>query len=178
MEPRPADGGETESDELLFDEFTEPPENSAEFQSRVSLAQLRRENETLRRELKGARRIQAVALLLLVLGVIFAYFAGHYYGRKNGVSDGYDAGFRNAQQQAAMQTAETEASTSRQTSHAAETTAVRASEGAFVGNSRSKTYHRADCSFLPNEANRVYFKTAAEAEQNGYQPCGHCAPSD
>ena len=59
----------------------------------------------------------------------------------------------------------------------AASTAAR-SDGAFIGNSKSKTYHRADCSFLPKESNRVYLATAAEAEQNGYQPCGHCEPSD
>ena len=171
-----------ELDEVLPEE-DDLPQNAAEYQQRESIRQLRKENETLRRELKAARRIQLAALALLLIGVVCAYFAGHYFGRKDGISSGYDAGFYNGQQQtdapAVVQT-EPETESERPATSEARTAVSTAaqSDGAFIGNSKSKTYHRADCSFLPKESNRVYFATAAEAEQNGYQPCGHCDPSD
>ncbi len=175
-----------EFDEELEEAWPEEdglPQNAAEYQRQESVRHLRKENETLRRELKAAQRIQLAALALLLIGVVCAYLAGHYFGRKDGISSGYDAGFYNGQQQtdapAAVQT-EPEMDSARPAMSEARTAASTAarSDGAFIGNSQSKTYHRADCSFLPKESNRVYFATAAEAEQNGYQPCGHCDPSD
>lgn len=175
-----------EFDEELEEAWPEEdglPQNAAEYQRQESVRHLRKENETLRRELKAAQRIQLAALALLLIGVVCAYLAGHYFGRKDGISSGYDAGFYNGQQQtdvpAAVQT-EPETESARPAMSEARTAASTParSDGAFIGNSKSKTYHRADCSFLPKESNRVYFTTAAEAEQNGYQPCGHCDPSD
>lgn len=48
--------------------------------------------------------------------------------------------------------------------------------GKFIGNVNSKKYHTTDCSSLPYEANRVYFKTKKEAEKAGYEACGNCNP--
>ena len=39
----------------------------------------------------------------------------------------------------------------------------------FVGNRNSMIVHRANCAKLPGEDNRVYFNTAEEAEEYGYQ---------
>lgn len=49
-------------------------------------------------------------------------------------------------------------------------------EGTIIGNSNSKKYHRPDCSGYRDmaEANRVFFKTVAEAEAAGYKRAGNC----
>ena len=49
-------------------------------------------------------------------------------------------------------------------------------EAAYIGNVNSRKYHLPDCSGLPYEENRVYFKTAEAAEKAGYKPCGRCMP--
>lgn len=49
-------------------------------------------------------------------------------------------------------------------------------EANYIGNVNSKKYHLPSCSGLPNEENRVYFKTAEAAESAGYEPCGRCHP--
>lgn len=85
-----------EFDEELEEAWPEEdglPQNAAEYQRQESVRHLRKENETLRRELKAAQRIQLAALALLLIGVVCAYLAGHYFGRKDGISSGYDAGF-------------------------------------------------------------------------------------
>ena len=49
-------------------------------------------------------------------------------------------------------------------------------EYAYIGNLNSHVFHRADCSSLPSEANRIYFTSREEAERVGYSPCGRCDP--
>ncbi len=44
----------------------------------------------------------------------------------------------------------------------------------FIGNVNSKKYHKDNCSSLPDEKNRVYFKSKKEAEQAGYTACKVC----
>ena len=39
----------------------------------------------------------------------------------------------------------------------------------FIGNRNSMIVHSANCAKLPGEDNRVYFNTAEEAEEYGYQ---------
>lgn len=46
----------------------------------------------------------------------------------------------------------------------------------FIGNKNTKKFHRSDCSGLPKEHNRIYFKTAEEAISEGYEPCSNCKP--
>jgi endonuclease YncB( thermonuclease family)/methylphosphotriester-DNA--protein-cysteine methyltransferase len=50
-------------------------------------------------------------------------------------------------------------------------------EGTIIGNKNSKSYHRPDCPGYRNmaEANRVFFKTVAEAEAAGYKRAGNCS---
>lgn len=48
----------------------------------------------------------------------------------------------------------------------------------FIANKNTGKFHRSDCSGLPKEANRIYFKTAAEALEEGYEPCKNCQPAD
>ncbi len=43
--------------------------------------------------------------------------------------------------------------------------------GGYIGNLRTKVFHRASCSSLPAEKNRVYFNTREEAINAGYRPC-------
>jgi endonuclease YncB( thermonuclease family) len=49
-------------------------------------------------------------------------------------------------------------------------------EGTIVGNRNSKKYHRPDCPGYRDmaERNRVFFKSAAEAESAGYKRAGNC----
>jgi len=47
----------------------------------------------------------------------------------------------------------------------------------IIGNKNTKAYHRLSCSRLPNEENRVYFNSEAEANAAGYDnPCDYCNP--
>lgn len=48
----------------------------------------------------------------------------------------------------------------------------------FIGNKNTRKFHRSDCSGLPKENNRVYFKSAADAITEGYDPCSNCHPED
>ncbi|GLH70153.1 hypothetical protein GETHPA_16860 [Geothrix rubra] len=52
------------------------------------------------------------------------------------------------------------------------------SASAIVANKDSKTFHRADCTFVAKmkPANRVAFANAAEAARAGYKPCKVCKP--
>lgn len=52
------------------------------------------------------------------------------------------------------------------------------SASAIVANKESKTFHRADCTFVAKmkPANRVAFANAAEAAKAGYKPCKVCKP--
>ena len=47
---------------------------------------------------------------------------------------------------------------------------------AYVGNRKSQVFHRASCEALPSPGNRVFFKTAEDAEKEGYTPCPRCKP--
>ncbi|MFW5646991.1 MAG: MBL fold metallo-hydrolase [Acetivibrio ethanolgignens] len=47
----------------------------------------------------------------------------------------------------------------------------------FIGNKNTKKFHRSDCSGLPKEHNRIYFKAAVEALNEGYEPCANCRPN-
>ena len=44
----------------------------------------------------------------------------------------------------------------------------------IIGNRSSRVFHVSSCDGLPSEKNRVYFKSAKEAEKAGYRPCGRC----
>lgn len=48
--------------------------------------------------------------------------------------------------------------------------------GSYIGNKNSHKFHRANCSRLPAEKNRVYFKSRDEAIKTGYEPCKICEP--
>ncbi len=50
------------------------------------------------------------------------------------------------------------------------------SVGSFVASSRGKKYYGSDCPAGMNlkEENKIYFKTAAEAESAGYLPSSSC----
>jgi Metal binding domain of Ada len=51
-----------------------------------------------------------------------------------------------------------------------------ARNGPIIGDKSSKTYHRPDCLGYSKVSarNRVYFRTAAEAEKAGYKLAGNC----
>ncbi|MCI9079134.1 MAG: MBL fold metallo-hydrolase [Lachnospiraceae bacterium] len=49
-------------------------------------------------------------------------------------------------------------------------------KGAYIGNINSKKFHEKDCGSVPDEENRVYFNTADDAEDAGYNACGNCNP--
>lgn len=46
----------------------------------------------------------------------------------------------------------------------------------YVGNVNSKIVHKPNCSSLPNENNRSYFKSLEEALNQGYRGCKRCKP--
>lgn len=49
-------------------------------------------------------------------------------------------------------------------------------EQQYIGNKKSKKFHRPSCHSLPAEHNRVLFDTREEAICNNYQPCKNCNP--
>lgn len=46
----------------------------------------------------------------------------------------------------------------------------------YIGNINSKKFHRADCSNLPAEKNRIMFDARQDAIDQGFAPCGNCKP--
>ena len=46
----------------------------------------------------------------------------------------------------------------------------------YIGNRRSKKFHKPTCSGLPQEDNREYFSSRADAVNDGYEPCKLCKP--
>lgn len=46
----------------------------------------------------------------------------------------------------------------------------------YIGNIKSKKFHKSDCNSLPAENNRVYFDNRDEAVSEGFTPCGLCNP--
>lgn len=49
-------------------------------------------------------------------------------------------------------------------------------ETAYIGNGKSRVFHRDSCGSLPAEKNRVAFPTREAALAAGYTPCGTCKP--
>jgi deoxyribonuclease I len=51
-----------------------------------------------------------------------------------------------------------------------------ARNGPIIGDKSSKRYHRSDCPGYSkvSDRNRVYFRSAAEAEKEGYKLAGNC----
>ena len=46
----------------------------------------------------------------------------------------------------------------------------------YIGNAKSKKFHKSTCSYLPDKSNQVALKTRDDAISGGYDPCGHCNP--
>ena len=46
----------------------------------------------------------------------------------------------------------------------------------YIGNKKSKIFHRPDCGSLPVEKNQVIFDSRDLAVEDGYSPCGRCNP--
>lgn len=46
----------------------------------------------------------------------------------------------------------------------------------YIGNVNSKKFHLPSCKNLPAEKNQILFASRAEAEAEGYAPCGSCIP--
>ncbi len=61
------------------------------------------------------------------------------------------------------------------TEESAETT-VAAEDTVYIGNKKSRKFHKEECSSLPAEKNRVMFTTREDALEAGYTPCGNCKP--
>lgn len=51
-----------------------------------------------------------------------------------------------------------------------------ATSGQYIGNKNSHKFHLPTCRHLPDEKNRIYFKTKDEAIKAGYTPCKVCNP--
>lgn len=46
----------------------------------------------------------------------------------------------------------------------------------YIGNIKSKIFHRTDCWWLPEEWNQIGFSSREEAIGENYSPCGNCNP--
>lgn len=49
-------------------------------------------------------------------------------------------------------------------------------ETSYIGNVKSKKFHRPNCHTLPAEKNRAILSSRDEAINAGYFPCGNCQP--
>lgn len=49
-------------------------------------------------------------------------------------------------------------------------------ENRYIGNKKSKVFHRPSCGSLPSGKNQVYFSSRSYALAKGYKPCSHCDP--
>lgn len=49
-------------------------------------------------------------------------------------------------------------------------------EDYYIGNEKTKKFHRPDCSGLPDKKNQVIFEQRSEAKKDGYSPCKRCNP--
>ena len=50
------------------------------------------------------------------------------------------------------------------------------SEKRYIGNKKSKVFHRPSCGSLPSGKNMVYFDSRSYAVSKGYKPCSNCDP--
>ena len=50
------------------------------------------------------------------------------------------------------------------------------SSGQYIGNKKTKKFHRTSCKSLPKESNRVRFSSRDKAVSSGYSPCKNCKP--
>lgn len=48
--------------------------------------------------------------------------------------------------------------------------------GSYIGNKKTKKFHRTSCHTLPKESNRVRFSSREKAISSGYVPCKKCYP--
>lgn len=55
-------------------------------------------------------------------------------------------------------------------------TEPKAEGAAYIGNKKSKVFHRPTCQNLPSSQNTVSLETRDEAIEQGYRPCGNCKP--
>ena len=49
-------------------------------------------------------------------------------------------------------------------------------DAAYIGNAKSKVFHRPTCKNLPSEKNAISIDSREEAIARGYRPCGNCNP--
>lgn len=84
--------------------------------------------------------------------------------RREGTSNVREAVNRAASEPQTLASASTQPATSSTSQPTAATTGRR-----YVGNLNTKIYHEATDNNLPNEENRTYFATPAEAEAAGYR---------
>lgn len=49
-------------------------------------------------------------------------------------------------------------------------------EQRYIGNKKTKVFHRPNCDHLPSSKNIVYFSSRSYAVSKGYKPCSHCDP--
>lgn len=52
----------------------------------------------------------------------------------------------------------------------------KSSSGSYIGNKKTKKFHRTSCNTLPKESNRVEFSSREKAISSGYVPCKKCYP--
>ena len=52
----------------------------------------------------------------------------------------------------------------------------KSSSGSYIGNKKTKKFHRTSCRTLPKEGNRVNFSSRDKAISKGYVPCKNCDP--
>lgn len=112
-------------------------------------------------------RLVIIFTLLLIVGFIISCIVvshkqsdSYLEGERSGYDSGYDVGKDEWYDKG----------------YAEGKNASDSSSGLYIGNRNSKKYHFSTCSYLPDEANRIYFDSSSDAETSGYVPCSHCDP--
>lgn len=137
----------------------------------AKLASVRCDLEVERQAHARTKRIAiAVFAAVLIVGIVVAFILkGISY--RDDLSDGAALSSSDAASSTSNEpvkaTTEFSGSSSDKTAPVAET---------YIGNKKTKKYHRSSCSYLPDQKNRVTFDDAEDAEDAGYVPCAKCKP--
>ena len=150
-------------------------------EANTKLSVLREENDHLNRI---STRKTFIFLLLLAILLIFIfvnsnrrYDDGYSAGYSAGEEDGYDKGYseRTKSHTSSASNAGTHKSNS-STNTGTGSSRQSAISDDYIGNKKTKKYHRSTCSFLPDQSNQVVFDSTLDAELSGYESCNHCNP--
>ncbi len=122
-----------------------------------------------------SKAFRRAAILITFVVASFAVCSTFYNsGYSAGYTKGYSDSFRKAVSVSSTNTGKRKSSGSTNTGTSSSRQSA-VSDG-YIGNRKTKKYHRSTCSFLPDQSNQVVFDSTLDAELSGYETCNHCNP--